>query len=61
MTHTTQEPHPASITRTTTAAPVAAHSRPINEHARAYAQRHGDPARWTTPRLRVYLDLGGAA
>lgn len=51
-----------STTRSTSAgAPAAVASRPISPQARAFAQRHGDPARWTAPMWRVYLDLGGAA
>ncbi|MFE7889232.1 hypothetical protein [Streptomyces sp. NPDC057412] len=61
MTNTHQEHPSTSTTRTTTAAPVAARSRPIGAHARDYATRHGDPLTWSAEKWRMYLDLGGAA
>lgn len=54
-----QEQH--STTSTSIGAPAVAGPRPISPQARAFAQRHGDPARWTAPMWRTYLDLGGAA
>ncbi|MER6424636.1 hypothetical protein [Streptomyces sp. NPDC001137] len=59
MTNKHQE-HP-STTRTTTAAPVVARSRPISAHARAYAANQGDPVEWSSEKWRIYLGLGGAA